>query len=169
MSISLADRTGEMEARVWERAEEFSALFGEGDILQIEGNAGSYRGRTQLVLTHLKAFEGEVDPAIFRESAEGDITEMVHALREALGEIRNADLRTLVDRFLSDRQFMSRFKQAPAAKNFHHSYLGGLLEHTLSLCRMGPSGRRALSRAGQGPPAHSGLSSRYRQDQGTPV
>lgn len=136
LSISLADRTGEMEARVWERAEEFSALFEEGDILQIEGNAGSYRGRTQLVLTRLKVFEGEVDPAVFWESAEGDIGEMLRALRETLGEIRNADLKGLVDRFLSDRRFMSDFKRAPAAKNFHHSYLGGLLEHTLALCRM---------------------------------
>ena len=136
ISLTLADRTGEIEAKVWERAEELSALFHEGDILEVEGHAGSYRGQIQITLSGLKLAKGEVDPDIFLESTLCDPSEMVKSLRDILREVKGVHLRTLNDRFLNDRDFVSQFKKAPAAKNFHHNYLGGLLEHTLSVCRM---------------------------------
>ena len=139
LSITLADRTGEIEAKVWEKAEEFSALFNEGDILDVAGRAGSYRNRIQLTISSVKAVKEGGDPTIFLEETEKDITEMIASLREMLKEIENSHLKALSDRFLSDHGFVSSFKRAPAAKNFHHNYLGGLLEHTLSICQMSKS------------------------------
>ncbi|MBW2063985.1 MAG: HD domain-containing protein [Deltaproteobacteria bacterium] len=136
LSLILADKTGEMEARVWERAREFSTLFKEGQVVHIQGYAGSYRDQVQITIASLSVPEERVSPDFFLETSKRDPAEMLKDMRETLRPIRQPALRTLVDRFLSDKEFMSRFKEAPAAKNFHHSYLGGLLEHTLSVCKM---------------------------------
>ncbi|MBW1862391.1 MAG: CRISPR-associated endonuclease Cas3'' [Deltaproteobacteria bacterium] len=136
LSITLADRTGVIEARVWERAEELSSLFSEGDILDVEGYACSYRDQIQFILSSLKASKDGADPTLFLETTTRDVTEMMSSLRAILKETKDSYLKALVDSFLSDQHFTSLFKNAPAAKNFHHSYIGGLLEHTLSVCQM---------------------------------
>jgi len=121
---------------VWERAEAFSALFREGDVLEVAGQSSVYRNQIQLTLSNLKVPQDKGDPALFLETTPRDIGEMMGALRKILRGIKSPPLHSLVERFLSDRHLMSLFKRAPAAKNFHHSYLGGLLEHTLSVCQM---------------------------------
>jgi 3'-5' exoribonuclease len=136
ISLILADRSGEMAGRVWEGAETLSPLFQTGDVVAVEGTASSYRGRTQITISDLKAVEGEVEPEIFLESTPGNVSKMLAEIREILTGVRNPHLRALIDRFLEDRRFVSGLKTAPAAKNFHHSYVGGLLEHTLSVCEM---------------------------------
>ena len=136
LSLTLADRTGQAEARLWDRVEALSPLFGEGDILEIEGRTSSYRNQIQIVLSGLRVCRDDPDPALFLETTLRDVEEMVRELRALLREIENPHLKALMENFLSDRDFMSLYKKAPAAKNFHHSYIGGLLEHTLSLCKM---------------------------------
>jgi len=135
LSITLSDRTGDIEARVWDNALQLSSLFKEGDILDVRGQTGSYKGQIQLTLSCLKASEGGA-PALFLESTSCDITEMMTSLKGLIKKIKDAHLRTLSERFLSDHDFLEQFKKAPAAKNFHHNYIGGLLEHTLSVCKM---------------------------------
>ena len=136
LSITLADCSGEIEARMWDNAKDFSSAFHEGDILDVRGYAGSYRNQVQVTLSGLRVSNDGVDPALFLESATRDVTEMMGSLRKMLNEIKNSHLKRLVERFLTDRHFVSLFKKAPAAKEFHHNYLGGLLEHTLSVCQM---------------------------------
>lgn len=136
LSVTLGDRTGDVEARVWDDAEEISSHFSEGDVVHVEGRSSSYRNQIQLVLTSIERAKGVEDPTLFLESSGQDVRLMMGELRELLSSIQNADLRRVSDRFLADQDFTSRFKRAPAAKNFHHGYLGGLLEHTLSVCRL---------------------------------
>ena len=136
LSMTLADRTGEIPAKVWEDAESISGLFHEGDIVQVEGKAGSYRDQLQITVSGLDLFKESPDPEIFLEVSPEDPSEMIRSLRAILREVQDVHLKGLVDSFLSDREFMARFKKAPAAKTFHHGYIGGLLEHTLSVCRM---------------------------------
>jgi len=136
LSLTLADRSGEIEARVWERASALSALFSEGDIVDIEAASGSYRGEVQLTLSDLKAVKEVRDPSLFVEASRQDTTKMMLSLRDLLRKIENPEIKSLIDRFLSDSSFVHLFKRAPAAKNFHHCTLGGLLEHTLSVCRL---------------------------------
>jgi len=135
LSITLTDRTGDVEAKVWDNAMQFSSLFKEGDILEVQGQTGSYKGQIQMTLSGLKVVDNE-DPALFLETASSDISEMVASLRTMVKKIKDSDLRTLLERFLSDHTFLEKFKKAPAAKNFHHNYVGGLLEHTLSVCKL---------------------------------
>jgi len=136
LSLTLADRSGEIEAKVWERANELSALFDEGDVIEVAGRANSYRGQLQVTLSGLKVVKEVPDISLFLEKSSKSISEMMGSLREILGEITDSHMRALVEKFLSDRHFMSLFKKAPAAKNFHHNYIGGLLEHTLSVCQL---------------------------------
>ncbi len=136
LTLTLSDRTGEIPAVVWERAEELSTLFSEGEIVLVTGSAGSYRGKLQVTVSNLKRPSREPDPGIFCESSPIDPSRMMRSLKEVLGGVSDPHLRTLVDRFFADRTFTSLLKKAPAAKNFHHSYSGGLLEHTLSVCEM---------------------------------
>lgn len=135
LSITLADRTGEVEARMWDGVEAVSPLFGEGDVVDIAGIASSYRDQIQITLSVLEVAREAWDPGLFLEATSQDIPEMVGRLQGILGGMESVPLRKLVERFLSDRDFMSLFRQAPAAKNFHHNYIGGLLEHTLSVCQ----------------------------------
>jgi len=136
VSITLADKTGEIEAKVWDEAEDFSSLFEEGHIIEVHGDAESYRGQIQIKVSDLIPLKGEFDQSIFLESTPGDIAEMMSSLRGILSAVNNIHLNGLIDRFFADRKFLPSFKKAPAAKSFHHNYLGGLLEHTLAVCRM---------------------------------
>ncbi len=139
LSLTLADRSGEIEAKVWERAEALSSGFTEGDILTVEGFAGAYRDQVQITLSNLKISRDETDPALFWEASAKDIGQMLAALRKILNNVESAHLKALVGRFFSDHTFLAQLKTAPAAKNFHHCYVGGLLEHTLSVCEMATS------------------------------
>ncbi|NLA75538.1 MAG: HD domain-containing protein [Deltaproteobacteria bacterium] len=135
LSLTLADKTGDIEARVWDNAEELSSRFKEGDIIAVSGKALLYRNQVQLTLTGITPSSCD-DPGIFLESTPHDTSAMIKELKGIVRAIKNPDLRDLINAFLSDHLFLERFRQAPAAKNFHHGYIGGLLEHTLSVCRM---------------------------------
>ena len=135
LSLSLSDRTGDIETRVWERAEELGALFREGDIIEISGKAGMYRNQVQLTLSGLTLSKQD-DASLFLETTPYDIPGMMKELKGIVRNIKNAGLRDLVNSFLSDHNFSEKFRETPAAKNFHHGYIGGLLEHTLSVCRL---------------------------------
>ena len=136
LNILLGDRTGEVEGKVWNRAREFAPIFQRGDVVEVEGEAESYRGQIQVNISRLGAFEGEPEPEWFLDSARRDSSEMMTSLLELLRDVKAAALAALIEAFLADRGFVSLFKRFPAAKNFHHAYLGGLLEHTLSVCRI---------------------------------
>lgn len=135
LSLTLSDRTGDIETRVWDRAEELGAIFKEGDIIEISGKAGSYRNQVQLTLSGL-ILSKQDDPSLFLETTPYDISAMMKELKGIIRKIKNADLRDLINSFLSDHYFSEKFRETPAAKNFHHGYIGGLLEHTLSVCRL---------------------------------
>ena len=136
LTLTLGDRTGTIEARVWDRVEEISTQFKEGNIVTITGQASTYRNQVQIQIHELKQNKSPVDPTIFQESAPKDITHMLSDLKKLANQIQNRHLRPLIDSFMADHHFVAQFKKAPAAKNFHHSYLGGLLEHTLSVSQM---------------------------------
>lgn len=135
ISMTLSDRTGRMEAKVWDRAEAISPLFKQGDVVEVEGKAGAYRDQIQLTLSDLRKVEDTPDPSLFLETAPEEPARMASALKNVLGTVNNRHLKALTDRFVLDPRFMASFCRAPAAKNFHHNYLGGLLEHTLSVCQ----------------------------------
>ena len=139
LTLTLSDRTGSIDGKVWDNADEISSHFKEGDIVNIAGLANSYKNKIQIKIYGLKKDKGSFDPSIFQESTAKDIGQMFSELKKLSRRIINRHLKALVESFLTDHHFLTQFKKAPAAKYLHHSYLGGLLEHTLSVSKLAVS------------------------------
>jgi 3'-5' exoribonuclease len=134
LTIILGDRTGDVKAVAWDNVEKISKAFGAGDHVKVKGNATEYRGTLQLVVTNLSQHDPtEVNPRDFLPSTERDVDQMLGRLIKISQTVENRHLSSLLSAFFQDEQFVDRFKIAPAAKKMHHAYLGGLLEHTLSM------------------------------------
>lgn len=156
LTLKLMDRTGEVEGRIWDRVDEFSAQFERDDFVRVAGKASLYMGKMQLVIQELARLRDEtVDLADFLPVAVRSAEEMVADLRSRVASIADPFLRALLQAFLDDREFLAAYSRAPAAKAMHHVYLGGLLEHSLAvasladdICKRYPGLNRDLLVAG---------------------
>lgn len=134
MTLKLMDCTGEVEGRVWDRVDEFSALFMKDDFIQVRGKASVYMGKLQLVVQDLKRLEEEaVELADFLPVSQRPLAEMRQELDALLASLTNPHIEALLRAFFDDPEFYARYSRAPAAKGMHHVYLGGLLEHSLAV------------------------------------
>ncbi len=140
LAMELVDRSGRIEARMWDGVSRYKDAFAEKDYVAVSGRVDKYREQLQVVVNSLRrCSEEEVDAADFLRVVDTDRAALEGELRMAAEEVRDPHLRSLLLAFLDDQAFMRRFTTAPAAKNYHHPYLGGLLEHTAStvrICRM---------------------------------
>jgi len=137
LKLKLGDRSGEMEGRIWTSVEMFAQSFERDDFVHVKGKAVSFQEHLQLNITHLeKVGEEEILLSDFFPVAERDIDEMFKSLTEISQQVKNQYLKKLLCLFWEDEPFLERFKMAPASKWLHHTYLGGLLEHTLSLTQL---------------------------------
>lgn len=137
LKLKLVDRSGEMEGRIWTLVETFADSFQKDDFVHVMGKAVSFQGQLQLNLTSIQRVrEEEILFSDFFPMAEKDPEEMFGFLVEISDQIQNLHLRQLLKLFWEDESFVQLFKVAPASKWLHHNYLGGLLEHTLSMVRL---------------------------------
>ena len=137
LNLRLKDKTGEMDGKVWENANELDGYFKKGDIVYIVGRCLSYKNNLQLSVLEVKKIDDhEIDPADFFPIAVRDADDMFADLMVFVEQVQTPCLRDLLLAFFRDEQIIKLFKKAPAAKGFHHVYLGGLLEHTLSVIRL---------------------------------
>jgi len=137
LSLRLADRTGEIEGRVWDKAADFGSLFEKDDVIKAHGEVDEFQGVLQLrVLRLRKAAAGEFEVTDFLPKTVHDVEAMFSEIKGIVESLRNPHLRALLTSFLTDEEFVKKFKTAPAAKAMHHVYIGGLLEHTLSVLRL---------------------------------
>ena len=137
LTLKLIDRSGESEGRVWERAEELGRGFDKNDFVRVRGQATLYQGKIQIRVHDIARLdEREVAAEDFLPKSLSDPGAMAEELMTLLRGMKNPHLRALAESFFADRTFMDLFKLAPAGKSIHHSYLSGLLEHTLSLLKL---------------------------------
>lgn len=137
LSLRLKDKTGEIEGRIWDRAVELETLFKKGDIIHIQSRAASFKNALQLSIINLKKLDSnEIDPVDFTPVSKSDIQEMFIEIMNYINNVQNYFLKELLLSFFEDPKIAESFKLAPAAKGFHHVYLGGLMEHTLSVVRV---------------------------------
>ncbi|MDD5168220.1 MAG: HD domain-containing protein [Syntrophales bacterium] len=137
LNLRLKDKTGELDGKVWDNVAELEKVFKKGDIVYLQSRAVSYKNIIQLsVLGARRVDLSEIDLADYFPAAQGDVDEMYNALMDFAQKVKNPPLRKLLDAFFKDEKISALFKRAPAAKGFHHSYIGGLLEHTLSVTRL---------------------------------
>ncbi len=135
LNLKLMDSTGELEARVWEDAEELGKKFHKNDVVSIRGFAVAYQGGIQVNVTSVNALaESEYSIRDFLPSSQKDPAAMMAELDNIISGMNDKSLRALLTSIFKDPEIRELFSLAPAAKSMHHSYLGGLLEHTLSIC-----------------------------------
>ena len=137
LNLRLKDKTGELDGKVWEDATELDGYFKKGDIVHIVGRILSYKNNLQVSVLEVKKTEDEeIDPADYFPTSSRDADDMFAELLVIVEQIQTPCLKDLLLAFFRDEQIVKLFKKAPAAKGFHHVYLGGLLEHTLSVIRL---------------------------------
>ncbi len=137
LALTLSDKTGSLEGRMWDDVSEPLASCSEGCYVKVQGDISRYQGKFQITLKKLRlAAESEIDAADYQPSTKFDVEEMWTELRGYVAEFRNDDLQRLVFAFLDDERIGPAFKAAPAAKRLHHAWLGGLLEHVVTLVRV---------------------------------
>ena len=137
LSLILGDRTGELEAKMWDNVVEVLESFGRDDFIKVKGLLQVYQNRPQLTIHKMvKVLDRDVDFADYFPSSERNADEMFAELRAIIGGIGNSHLRLLLDAFMDDESVARLYRVAPAAKTVHHAFLGGLLEHVLSMCQL---------------------------------
>jgi 3'-5' exoribonuclease len=137
LALTLSDKTGTMEARMWDDFAASVPSCSEGCYVKVQGQISKYQGKFQITLTKLRAAAAsEVDTADFVPTTRFDIPEMWTELRSYVETFHNSDLRRLVFAFLDDDSIGPAYREAPAAKVLHHAWIGGLLEHVLTLVRV---------------------------------
>ncbi len=135
-NVVLQDKTGTIDAKIWDPSSSGIGSFEVMDYVDITGDVTSFQGSLQLNIKRArKASEGEYIPADYLPVSEKDIEEMYADLMRILGSVSNPYLAQLIQNYFGEEKFAGAFKKHSAAKTVHHSFVGGLLEHTLSVVR----------------------------------
>src|SRR6266498_4788300 len=133
LALTLADRCGQIEAKMWDNVEDALDAFEQDDFLKIKGLLNKYKNRFQLTIHKLRKLgDSEVDFADYLPKTTKNIDALWRTLGEYVASFRDPSLRALVQLFMSDPEIASAYRNAPAAKTLHHAYIGGLLDHVVS-------------------------------------
>lgn len=136
-NVILQDKTGQIDAKIWEPNSPGISDFEPMDFVLIDGSVSMFNGAKQLSITRLlKASEGQYDPADYFPVSDRNIDAMKAELTELISRVSNPYLRKLLDSFFKDADFLRLFASHSAAKSIHHGFIGGLLEHTLSVASL---------------------------------
>jgi 3'-5' exoribonuclease len=136
LALILADRSGQIEAKMWDNVDEFIAVFEQDDFLKVKGLVNKYKNRFQLTIHKLRRMdEADIDFTDYLPKTSKDIGELWRTLTEFVATFQNPHLKSLVELFMADSEIAERYRNAPAAKTLHHAYIGGLLDHVVSLFR----------------------------------
>jgi 3'-5' exoribonuclease len=134
LSLVVADRSGSVNAVAWDNVAVLSKTFAAGDYVRILGAVGEYQDAPQLVVHSLQRMDpAQVEATDFIPATDRDVDRMLEQLVDVSRTVGNTYLSRLLNAFFEDHAFVDLLKKAPAAKKMHHAYLGGLLEHTLSV------------------------------------
>jgi 3'-5' exoribonuclease len=134
LNVTLSDKTGTIKGVVWDNVDQIAAGITSGDFAHVNGSVSDYRGTLQVVIKKMAPFSSDrIDPSDFLPQTSRDIEGMFERLVKRTDSITTDYLKALIDAFFKDKEFVNKFKTAPAGKKMHHAYIGGLLEHTLSM------------------------------------
>ncbi len=137
LSLQLVDRTGEVDAKMWDNAADVMSTFERDDFVRVRGLLQTHHSRPQLTLHKLQRLcESDVDVADYFPASERSPAEMFAELRGIIAGVTNPHLNALLNLIFADEDVARRFQTAPAAKSIHHAYIGGLIEHVLSICEL---------------------------------
>ncbi len=136
LALTLGDRSGQVEAKMWDNVEEVLNAFEQDDFVKIKGLVNKYKNRFQLTIHKLRKLgETEIEFSDYLPKTTKNIDELWQTLTDFVVSFQNPHLKSLVQAFMSDPEIAAAYRNAPAAKTLHHAYIGGLLDHVVSLFR----------------------------------
>jgi 3'-5' exoribonuclease len=136
LALTLGDRSGQLEAKMWDNVEEVLNAFEQDDFLKIKGLVNKYKNRFQLTIHKLRKLgESEIEFSDYLPKTTKNIDELWQTLADFVASFQNLHLKSLVQSFMLDPEIAAAYRNAPAAKTLHHAYIGGLLDHVVSLFR----------------------------------
>ncbi len=139
--MTLSDRTGSVRAVDWYNAQENDAKVKSGDVLKVRGRLVYFEDRIQLNVDKdvdsIKVLEaGEYDPSRFVSKSQKDPEELLKETERMIASVKDREIRDLLFTIFRDRKMRDMLKEAPAGVRVHHAYIGGLLEHSLTVAEM---------------------------------
>jgi len=154
--FTFSDKTGYIKGVCWEKGESYHRSLADGTIVYVDGRIVTFNKQLQINIEKIVPNpQQEYDPADFMAVSDLDPDELFSEILETVDTMENEHLRAVLESFFKDEEFAAGYKKCPAAKAIHHSYLGGLLEHTrncmrlaLTLCELYPQLNRELLVAG---------------------
>jgi 3'-5' exoribonuclease len=136
LALTLGDRSGHLEAKMWDNVEDALDAFEQDDFIKIKGLLNKYKNRFQITIHKLRRLqESEADFADYLPKTTKDIGELWQTLAGFVASFQDPHLKGLVEAFMADPEIAEAYRNAPAAKTLHHAYIGGLLDHVVSLFR----------------------------------
>jgi 3'-5' exoribonuclease len=136
LALTLGDRSGQLEAKMWDNVEEVLNAFEQDDFLKVKGLVNKYKNRFQLTVHKLRKLgESEIEFADYLPKTTKNVDELWQTLASFVASFQDPHLKALVQSFMSDPEIAAAYRNAPAAKTLHHAYIGGLLDHVVSLFR----------------------------------
>lgn len=136
LALTLGDRSGQIEAKMWDNVDEVLDAFEQDDFLKVKGLINKYKQRFQLTIHKLRKLgDAEIDYSDYLPKTTKDIDELWRTLTGFVATFQNPHLKALVQSFMADSEIAAAYRSAPAAKTLHHAYIGGLLDHVVSLFR----------------------------------
>src|SRR5277367_618106 len=156
LALILGDRSGQIDAKMWDNVDEVLNGFEQDDFLKVKGLVNKYKNRFQLTIHKLRKLgDSEIEFSDYLPKTTKDIDELWLTLGNFVQSFQNTHLKSLVQSFMADPEIAAAYRNAPAAKTLHHAYIGGLLDHVVSLmrscdlvCRNYPQVNRDLVMAG---------------------
>jgi 3'-5' exoribonuclease len=137
LSLTLSDRTGELDAKMWDNAQDVIDTFDKDAFIRVKGALQVFQNRPQLTIHKLQPVaDNEVDIANYLPASKRDRDEMFAELQQWIASMTDPHLKALLERIFANETIAVAFRTAPAAKSVHHNFIGGLLEHVLSLCNL---------------------------------
>jgi len=137
LDIELGDQSGAVPGVVWDKARELKESLNKGDVVKVKGRLGSYRDRPQVRVDQIRsAKEGEYDPESFVPSTPKDIDDLLNRVQALVGSITDPNLSSLATMIFENRKFLDDYTKSPGGMQWHHPYLGGLLEHSVGVAEM---------------------------------
>jgi len=134
LSLILADRSGQLQANMWDNVNDALSAFDQDDFVKVKGVVHKYNGRWQMTIHKMRKLgDGEIDYADYLPKTSKNIDELWQTVVNYVDSFENPWLKSLLNEFLADDAIVSAYKNAPAAKSLHHAFVGGLLDHVVSL------------------------------------
>ena len=137
IAMFLADRTGQLNGRMWQATETIYKSLPKPGFIHIQGRSELYQNNLQIVINNVAVVAPDkVNIDDFLPRTKKDVKQMFEEVKKIVGRLKNPQLKALVGEFLADSELMEKFCNAPAAMKLHHDYIGGLLEHTHNMLRV---------------------------------